>query len=229
MFKVFGYTDIQNPIYSFDLMNDSKFGYLKDCIENKSQIPEHYNANIIRLRDYRLGELINDFREMCNGEIVQYEDAWREYRAEYNTSMPEDFYHFWCLCDDITIYKILPRYMNLIDPVSMNWIDPEYSSVSVVNGIYQYKINKPIMTADPTFLYPETKVKYNAHTPEYRPILSICEELSEEVRPHLPKWLRMVESLHNELTHTEPEEGETETAFIKRTKKWIRNFYKDRS
>ena len=40
LYKVFGYTDIRNPIYSFDLINDSKFERLRECIENDKEIPE---------------------------------------------------------------------------------------------------------------------------------------------------------------------------------------------
>ena len=227
MFEIFGYTDIQNPIYSFDLMNDSKFKYLKEMIDaNKQNIPKHYNANIIRLRDYRLGSLINEFRTFCESALHCYEDAWKEYRAEYNPSMPEDFYHFWCLYDTITIDIVFPKYADLIDPISMNWIDMEYSKVTCIDGIYKYKIPKPIMTSDPRFLYPNTDVEYQDHKPDYV-LGAIANELDEELREYFPTWLIRVEALHNELTYTEPEKDESEAQFIKRTKTYIRRRIKN--
>lgn len=218
MLKIFGYTDIQNPIYSFDLMNDSNFNRLKECIENKKEIPNRYNANIIRLRDYRLGGMINNFRELCESTLHYYEDAWREYREEYNQTMPEDFYSFWCLYNEITIKKILPKFIDLIDPISMKWIDPEYQKVSIENDRYKYQLNQPIMTADPRFLCPEIGVGYEEYKPEYSPITTICEELNEEVSSHLPEWLTKIETLHNELTNTKPQFNESEKDFIRRIK-----------
>lgn len=227
MLKEFGHTDIGNPIYFFDLNNDPKFGYLEDCIKEKSPIPERYNANIIRLRDYQLGGMINNFRELCESTLHCYENAWKEYREKFNQNMPEDFHHFWYLPDEIIINKILPKYINLIDPVSMKWIDPEYPKVSVENGIYQYKINEPILTADPTFLYPGIQVQYESYEPDYESIMLIHEYLDEDVRQHLPKWLRLIESLHDQLTYEEPDKDETLTQFIRRTKNQVRAAYKE--
>ena len=219
MLKEFGYTDVCNPIYGFDLMNDSKFDRLKTCIENKSEIPERYNANIIRLRDYRLGGMINDFREMCNCELHRYEDAWKEYREAYNTSMPEEFYEFWMLYDTVTIGKILPKFINLIDPISMNWIDPEYPKVTMDNeGKYHYEIGEPIVTSDSTFLYPDAKVSYFFYEPKYNPIANICEKLVQEIDEFIPVWMHRVDYLHNQLLYTKPEDGETEADFIRRSK-----------
>ena len=218
MFKHFGYTDVRNPIYSFDLMNDSKFEYLKDCIDNEKEIPERYNNNIIRLRDYRLGGMINDFIAWCESELYRYEEAWTEYRKEYNPSMPDEFYEFWYLSETIILDEILPKFINLIDPVSMCWIDPEYPKVKIDKGTYNFQINKPILTADPTFLYPGTKVKYESHEPDYESIATIHEELSEEVSEYLPVWMLRVESLNNSLQYKEPKNGKTEDEMIKRIK-----------
>ena len=222
MLKEFGYTDTGNPYVGFDLMNDSNFKRLKACIENKSNIPDEYNANIIRLRDYRLGSMINDFREMCNGELYRYEEAWAEYRAEYNPSMPEEFYEFWLLYDTVTIGKILPLFINLIDPISMKWIDLEYSKVKVDNkGKYHYEIEKPILTSDPTFLYPDTEMEYESHKPDYV-IGSICEELAQEVQEYFPVWLLRVEYMNNQLEHGKPKPNESDTDFLRRTKWEVR-------
>jgi len=223
MFKALGYTDIGNPIYFFDLNNDPKFGYIEDCIKENKPLPERYNANIIRLRDYQLGGMINNFREICESTLHCYEDAWKEYREEFNPEMPEDYHHFWYLPDRITLDKILPKYINLIDPVSMKWIDPEYPKVSVENGIYQYKINEPILTADPTFLYPGTKVQYESYEPDYESIMIIDDQINEDVRQHLPRWLTSIECLYNELRYTEPDKDETQEEFVRRTRWEVRN------
>lgn len=219
MLKELGYTDICNPYISFDLINDSNFRYLKTCIENESEIPERYNANIIRLRDYQLGGMINDFREMCNCELHRYETAWEEYRKEYNKSMPEEFYEFWVLYDTVTIGEILPKYINLIDPISMNWIDLEYPKVTVdSDGKYHYQIDEPILTSDPTFLYPDKQVEYDNYEPKYNAIANICEELVEEMNEYIPVWMLRVEHINNQLEYSEPENGETEDEYIRRIK-----------
>ena len=226
IFKTFGYTDVCNPIYSFDLMNDSNFGYLKDCIENEKAIPERYNANVIRLRDYRLGGMINDFRELCNSALTPYEESWEEYRAEYNTKMPEEFYSFWMIYDEVTIGKILPKFINLIDPISMEWIDPEYPKVTMEDGVYQYGLDAPIVTSNPLFLLPETKMEYLFYEPYCDPITAIYEEVSEEIAEHIPDWLFITDIMNNELTNAKPKTGETEIQFISRTKNEIRTRFK---
>ena len=227
MFKVFGYTDINNPIYSFDLMNDSYFQRLKECIDNNSEIPEQFNANIIRLRDYRLGSLINDFREMCNCELHMYEDSWEEYRKEYNNSMPEDFYQFWMLYDTVLLGDIFPKFANLIDPISMKWVDPKYPKVWMTkDGTYKYRLRKSIKTSDPRFLYPKTEIIYDNYTPEYDPIANICEELTQEMIEYIPNWLMSVDHIHHELTNTEPKEGQSEADFVRATKHRIRRYFK---
>ena len=226
MFKVFGYTDICNPYISFDLMNDSYFDRLQECIKNKTEIPERFNANIIRLRDYRLGGIINGFREHAECELHMYEDAWEEYREEFNPSMPEEIYEFWMLYDSVLIDKIFPKFANLIDPISMQWIDPEYPKVQMTkDGTYQYRLYQPIMTSDPRFLYPETKVKYQDYSPN-DPIHDIDEHLRNELVEYLPNWLLSVENMHHDLTNIEPEKGQTEEEFIRVTKSRIRNYFK---
>ena len=49
--KEFSYTDIRNPYVTFSLINDSRYDYLKDYIDEKKPVPEQFNSNIIRLRD----------------------------------------------------------------------------------------------------------------------------------------------------------------------------------
>lgn len=228
IFKILGYTDVCNPIYSFDLMNDSNFGRLKNCIENKIPIPESYNANIIRLRDYRLGSMINDFRDLCNYCLTSYEESWQEYRAEYNTSIPEEFYSFWMLCDDILLDKVLPKFVNLIDPISMEWIDPEYPKVTKKDGAYQFQLDAPIMTSNPLFLLPETEIEYFFHKPDCHPFVILDEEISEAVGKYIPDWLMKLDSMHEELTYSEELPGETKEARVSRIKTEIRSYSKIR-
>ena len=226
MLEIFGHTDVNNPIYSFDLMNDSYFGYLKELIDKEvppSDIPKRYNANIIRLRDYRLGSMLNDLRELCNSILTDYEDAWEEYQEQHNPEMPSDFYHFWSLDDKIFLEQILSKFINLIDPVSMEWIDPNYEKVTIKDkDIYEYKIDKPILTADPTFLYPKTKMEYYFHDPISNPIVSIYEELPELIRGLIPNSIYKVEYIIEELKYKNPKEGESQKNFINRIKSKIR-------
>ena len=193
---------------------------------NQQEIPEHYNANIIRLRDYRLGTMINQFHSLCEETLHIYREAWKDYYEEYNKSIPEDFSEFWYLKESITIDTIFPKFVDLIDPISMNWIDMEYEEVSYIDGIYRYNLQKPIMTSDTKFLYPDTDVTYENHEPNYV-IGNIYEAVREELREYLPTWLIRIESLYNELTYTSPKENETEAEFIKRTKRLIREQIKE--
>ena len=229
MFRIFGYTDVCNPYIGFDLMNDSNFEHLKNCIEENSPIPDRYNANIIRLRDYRLGGIMNDFRSLCESDLHQYEDAWKEYRQEYNPSMPEEFYQFWMLYDTVMLDTIFPKFVNLIDPVSMMWIDPEYPKVQLNQGVYEFQTDTPIMTSDPKFLHPETKMDYGSYKATDNPLLPIWEEIEQEVQEYYPTWLIRIEYLHNELTNTEPKENETQAEFIRRTKREVRTAIRDAS
>lgn len=231
LFDVFGYTDTRNPYVGFDLMNDSYFKSLEDMIKEKKvtpeDIPDRYNANIIRLRDYQLGEMLNGFRDLCNAALTRYEEEWSDYQTNYNTdNMPEDFYHFWMLYDSTIHNEILPKYINLIDPVSMTWIDPEYEKVTYEDGKYQYKLNQPIRTSDPKFLYPDTKMTYFFHEPRYNPITWLYDELAEEVPDFLPDAICKACSMGNHLIYNNPNEGETEEDFIRRTKWQIRYHYR---
>lgn len=228
LLKSLGYTDFQNPIYSFDLMNDSNFKRLEEYIKNKTEIPEQYNANIIRLRDYHLGEMINEFRDLCYASINDYETSWIEYREEYNPEMPSEIYMFWVFCDDLLLNSILPMYINLIDPLSMEWIDPEYPKVTIENGVYQYKLDGPIKTSDPTFLSPDSKMEYFFYQPTCDSIVAIYEELIESVRIFLPESIRQVDYLLNELQNTQPQKNETQQDFIRRTKWEVRYHFRRR-
>ena len=223
MLRIFGYTDVQNPYIGFDLMNDSNFRYLEDCIKENRPVPDTYNANIIRLRDYRLGGIMNDFRSLCESDLHRYEDAWKEYREEYNPSMPEEFYEFWMLRDAVMLDIIFPKFVNLIDPVSMTWIDPEYPKVQVNKDVYEFKTDTPIMTSNPKFLHPETKMDYGCYKPTDNPLMLIWDELEQEIQEYYPTWLIRLEYLHNQLSYTEPEKNETEAEFIRRTKREIRS------
>ena len=224
IFQAFGYTDVNNPIYSFDLMNDSNFRYLKEMIDNKihpSEIPEKYNANIIRLRDYRLGSMLNEFKDWCDGALVSYEDIWEEYRDEHNPTIPESFYDFWMLYDDITFGKILPDFINLIDPVSMQWIDPEYPKITTKDGSYQYQIDKPILTSNPSFLFPNTQVNYISHKPN-SPAPYIYEEINDLIGEYIPRSIHILACMHNELEYEKEKPDETEKEFITRIKWQVR-------
>ena len=225
MFRTFGYTDMRNPIYGFDLMNDSNFRYLKEMIDNKihpSEIPEKYNANIIRLRDYRLGDMLNAFKDWCDSTLVPYEDSWEEYRDEHNPTMPESFYDFWMLYDNVTFGKILPYFINLIDPISMQWIDPEYPKITTKDGYYQYRIDKPILTSNPSFLFPDTKMDYISHKPN-DPAPYIYEEINEMIDEYIPRSIHMLACIHNELEYGEEKPDETEKEFIARIKWQLRH------
>ena len=226
LFRIFGYTDIRNPIFSFDIMNDSNFRVIEDCIKNHREIPEYCNPNVVRLRDYRLGGMINAFRELCDSALNFYEEAWEEYRNEYNPEMPETFYDFWLLYDHVIFEKILPKYINLIDPISMTWIDPEYPKATLKDDVYQYTRNEPLMTYDTTFLRPKSEMEYHGYDAHPDPLISIYDTLHEEVQELVPDSIVNVEILNNELTNTEPKNRETEAEFIRRTKFEVRAWRK---
>ena len=232
MFKEFGYTDTQNPYVGFSLMNDSNYEWLRKLIEDQKvppdEIPIGYNSNIIRLRDYRLGTMINAFREFCQSVIPMYEDAWHEYQKEYNASMPEDFYNFWYLSDKISLETIFPNYVNLIDPISMEWIDPQYAKVKCVDGVYQYQLDEPIMTSDARFLYKEITMEYEDHTPDHSPPLSIIEEVEQDMFEYIPDWMMCVDQMNHDLTYIEPNKNESREDFIKRIKFGIRAYSKNK-
>ena len=220
MFKEFGYTDIRNPIYSFDLMNSPGFETIENCLKNEREIPERCNANVIRLRNYNLGNKINGFRELCDSALTFYEEAWEEYREEYNPSMPESFYDFWMLYDSVLFKELLPKYINLIDPVSMKWIDPDSPKITLENDVYKFKLDEPIMTSDARFLYPDVE-KVSSD-----PIISMYETISEEVSEFVPISIITAEILNNEFTHSKPKKGETEDEFIRRSKFEVRAWRK---
>ena len=189
MLRIYGYTDTQNPIYGFDMMNnENTHRTMKSFIEKGKKLPDRYNSEVTKLRDYALGGMINEFRSWVDDCIDMYDEEWKEHREHNDPSLPESIYDFWCLYDDILIGKILPTFINLIDPISMTWIDPDYEKVTIDKDFrYQYKLNKPILTSNPTFLREDAEMLYEFYVPEETPYLSIYEELPGMLIEYIPK------------------------------------------
>ena len=86
----------------------------------------------------------------------------------------------------------------------MQWIDPEYPKVTMEDGIYQYELDDSIVTSNPLFLLPETKMEYLFYEPYCDPITAIYEEVSQEIAEYIPDWLFITDIMNNELTYAKP-------------------------
>ena len=224
MLEVLGYTDTRNPIYTFDLMNDSKFKDIENFVKKDKEIPERYNNNVIRLRDYTLGTILNDLIDLCENALDIYKESWHYYREIYNPKMPEDISEFYYIPDSIIFEKVLPKYINLIDPLTMKWLDPEGEKISVQNGIYQYQLDTPIKTSDSRFLYPQAKLPPQQVEDFFLSDL-LCE-MEQETEKYIPHAITKVDYLLNSLDYDPEIPGETQENRIQRIKNETRIRYR---
>ena len=135
-------------------------------------------------------------------EHVEYlfNEAWESYRNAFNPSMPEDMFRFWHGFGEREWIKLAPKYANLIDPISLEWIDPEYPLVTTdKKGNYIFKIEEPIHESDCRFLYNKTKMKYVDYrrgSPKQELLINIIPDHLKELARFQPYEFPLGEILH---------------------------------
>ena len=129
-----------------------------DHIENKIiGHNEKHDDDIIQCRDYLLRVRIQDtILTNVSDEIYNRINEQYEIKRQQNPDHPQ----LWQEWDDFTeeeTKQIVTRYVGLLDPLTLRWIDPEHPEVvKDDDGNYLFNREPPTHELDTTFLYKET-------------------------------------------------------------------------
>lgn len=187
------------PFMGLHLLNMPGLSLFQDYIE-KQHIPKPgYNANIRTARWATFATLIHNIFESSSEMLFErYDHTWREYRENYNPSMPE-LADIWCGPTTEEINEIVPQFVNRIDPISMKWIDPDYPKLE--NG--EYHLKEPIKAADPRFLYKDTKMKYINFEPYEMPEHDTYYDIEETLNSNssIPDSVLCLNALYEQILY----------------------------
>ena len=150
---------------------------LQDKIDNKLfDRNDKYNDVLKRSRDYLMRVRIQDlFYQEC--DEYTYYHIQEEFNTikEHNPSIPE-LDQIWCGTTEETMEPIIHKYIQLLDPYIMSWIDPEKAEYDKKEEKYLFHHEPPIGEFNTHFLY-------NTDIGE---IEAIAEQIQEYMRNNLP-------------------------------------------
>lgn len=138
-----------NPFVNLHLACNTFFDDLRDT-QTFNINDEYHQSLIITARDFLMRVRIQDLYDTASNHVFDLLEEEKPIIAET-----------WSGPDEKEIQDIFEEYINLLDPLTMSWIDPDLADY--YKGKYQFTHIPPINELDLTFIYePETKGDWDA-------------------------------------------------------------------
>ena len=153
MWKHYDYRQFYNPFENLYLITNDNIGEL---IESKAfDQTNRHDTLTIKARNLLTRIRIEDlFHNDCTEIVFAHLQGNFNTIAKHNPNTP-DVYDLWGGPTESEMHKIIMKYIQLLDPYSMEWIHPKHAKRSKKhkNGKYLFKRHPPIPEINPFFLY----------------------------------------------------------------------------
>ena len=169
-----------NPFEGLHLAMNEK---IQNKIERKVfDRSDKYNDLIQKCRNFMMRVRIQDlFHGHCN-EIV-HEDIEQQFEEikKHNPSIP-DLDDVWCGTTELEMEIIIPKYIQLLDPYTMAWLNPDDTEYNIKEAKYLFHRDPPTREFDTFFLYNQEVGEFDA----------VAEAVTESINNNIPWQLQEI-------------------------------------